>query len=467
MKSVTLLLVVACCLASATIAPRLKGAKHSVQQTPPAGLTDFLTGLVKGLEENSNSPGACSGDLVNANNDVMAVSSDVQRIVGGDEMAILQLITDVQALYTTLAGSNSDCHWSALIAEFKSLATSAGQEQILKNVMGNMGAIFSDAEDLANCPTNWVVCGYDVAQIFSMVFNWKIQVPQSEFNLRQASTFLSGFISGIETPGSDGTCVTDVEGLSGLADNIIADVEKAFGGNIAAALEAFTDIKKLLSDVEGFNGDCDLSGLVSALENLGTTAGWVAVAKNFIANLGTIESDASAFTTCTTSPGQCGYSLGEILRLTLGWSLGPTASLQSTPEGSWFEGFLQGLQSSPNASNECVSNLNAMGPVFQNVISDLENVATDFTLVFQLISDAKTLLADFEGLNSPCNISDLLDVLQSLSTSAGINTLINNFKLNVGTIMQDAPAIMNCSASVTTCGENVGVILRLVLGWSI
>ena len=260
--------------------------------------------------------------------------------------------------------------------------------------------------------------------------------------------------------------MTDVEGLSGLLDTIVADVEKAMGGNIAAAIDAFTNVKKLFGEIEGFNSDCDLTGLLSAFEALASPAGWVKVATNFMDNMSTITSAAAAFEQCGTEPQQCGFSVGEILRLTLGWGLGPIPSLKNV-ESSWFDAFLSGLQNDPNSISECATDLEGLNTIVAQIITDIEKVASDYAVVFQLIADAKTFIGDLQTFQAPCNVPELLTILQSLTTPAGVTTVVNNFKLNIATIMSDVPAIMNCSSDVTTCGQNAGIVVRLVLGWSI
>ena len=439
-----------------------------LRQTPApvTDIMDVITGLIKGLELDTNSPGACANDLTNSEDDIQSVISDVTRIIGGDEMAIMQLLTDGEALISTLTGSNTDCKWSSLLAEFKTLSTEAGQKQILANVMANAGSLFADAKGLANCPTDLTGCGFQIAQIFRLVFNWGIQTPAPHVTLRQASSFLSGLLTGIETPGSNGACSSDVNGVGSLVDSIISEVESAVSGNIADAIEAFSNVKKLLADVKGFNGDCNFTGLLSTLESLATPSGWVSVATNVMTNLSTITSDATALETCTSNAQTCGYSIGEIIRLTLGWSLGPT-TLRQTSATTWIDGFLQGLQDNPNSPSECASDLTGLVTLVNQIVADIQKVASDYTVVFQLISDAKTLVQDLNNYSTPCNVPDLISVLKSLTTPAGVTAVVNNFKMNIATIMMDAPALANCSADLTTCGLNAGTIVRLVLGWSI
>ena len=453
----------------ATLLVVLLGLTCGKLRQTPAPVTDIMdvvTGLIKGLELDTNSPGACANDLTSSEDDIQAVISDVTRIIGGDEMAIMQLLTDGESLISTLTGSNTDCKWSSLLTEFESLATEAGQKQILANVMANAGSLFADAKGLASCPTDLTGCGFQIGQIFRLVFNWGIQTPAPRVTLRQASGFLSGLLSGIETPGSNGACATDVNGVGSLVDTIVKEVESAVTGNVADAIEAFSNIKKLLNDVKNFNGDCNFTGLLSKIESLATPTGWMSIVSNVMSNLGAITSDATALENCTSNAQTCGYSIGEILRLTLGWGLGPT-TLRQAAATTFFDSFLQGLQNNPNSPSECATDLTGLAALVSQIVADIQKVASDYTVVFQLISDAKTFVTDLDNYAAPCNVPDLISVLQSLTTPAGVTNVVNNFKMNIATIMMDAPALANCSADLTTCGLNAGTIVRLVLGWSI
>lgn len=319
MKSISLLFLALLACNSATVLPNLR----SHRQTSPTALQAFLDGLVQGLQMDSNSPGACSADLINANDEIMAVVADAQKIIAGDETYLFQLISDAGKVVDTLEASNSDCQWTTLIDEIKGLSTAAGRTQILSNVMKNISGIMSYAEQLPQCPTNWAICGYNVAEIFSLIFNWKITVPNTSF--------------------------------------------------------------------------------------------------------------------------------------------------KASPEASWLDGLLQGLQTSPNAANECVSDLNGLAPQVQTIVAEVKSLVATGNIagIMTIIANAKQLMNSVEGVAAPCNLDQLMTTLESLNTPAGVTNLVSNIKSNFGSIAANVPAVLNCGSNVTSCGESVGVIVRLALSWSI
>lgn len=317
MKSISLLFLALLACNSVTALPNIR----SNRQSSTSAIQAFLGGLVQGLQMDSNSQGACSTDLINANDEIMAVVADVQKIIAGNELYVVQLISDAGKVVDILEASNSDCQWTTLINEIKGLSTAAGRTQILSNVMKNISGIMSYAEQLPQCPTNWAICGYNVAEIFSLIFNWKITVP----------------------------------------------------------------------------------------------------------------------------------------------------SFKASPEASWFDGLLQGLQTSPNAANECVSDLNGLAPQVQTIVAEVKSLVASGNIagIMTIIANAKQLMNSVDGLAAPCNIDQLLSTLESLNTPAGVTAFLGNIKSNFGTIATNVPAVLNCGSNVTSCGESVGVIVRLALSWSI
>ena len=402
---------------AATLLIVLLGVACSKLSQKPAPVTDIMgviTGLIKGLELDSNSPGACANDLTTSMDYIHAVISDITRIIGGNEMAIMQLLTDVKALISTLTNPNSDCKWNSLLTQFESLSTEAGWKQILVNVMANAGSLFDCAKGLATCPTDLTGCGFQLAQIFRLVFNWGIQTPTPRVTLRQTSSFLGGFLTGIETPGSNSVCASDVSSLGSLVGSIAKEVESAVTGNATDATAAFSNIKKLLSDVKGFNDDCNFTGLLSKIESLATPTGWVKVAGNVVSHLNSITSDAKALKHCTSNAQTCGYSLGEILRLTLGWGLGPTA-LRQTSATAWFGGFLQGSQDNTNSFSQRASDLNGLATFASQIVTDIQKSASDYLGVFQRIRDTRKT-------NSDLSTSQLNSVLEHSEKNQEVET---------------------------------------------
>lgn len=321
MKSISLLFLVLLTFNSATILPNLMAAKAAYRQTSTSAIQAFLDGLVQGLELDSNSPGACSTDLINANDEIMAVVADAQKIIAGDETYLFQLISDAGKVVDTLEASNSDCQWTTLINEIKGLGTAAGRTQILGNVMKNISAITSYAEQLPQCPTNWAICGYNVAEIFSLIFNWKISVPLTQAG--PAVSWFDGLLQGLQTsPNAANVCVSDINGFAPQVQTIITEVKSIIStGNIADVFTLIANAKQLLTSVEGLAAPCNLPQLLSALQALKTPQGVSDFLSNLKANFGAISANVPAVLNCSSNVASCGESVGEIVRLALQWSI--------------------------------------------------------------------------------------------------------------------------------------------------
>jgi len=318
MKSTALLFLVLLTFNSATVLPNLLAVK-AYRQTALTDIQAFLDGLVQGLQMDTNSPGACSADLINANDEIMAVVADAQKIIGGNEAYLFQLISDAGKVVDTLEASNSDCQWTTLINEIKGLGTAAGRTQILGNVIKNISGITSYAEQLPQCPTNWAICGYNVAEIFSLIFNWKITVPLAS----PATSWLDGLLQGLQTsPNAANVCVSDINGFAPQVQTIVAEVKSILAtGNIADVLTLYANAKQLLASVEGVAAPCNLPQLLAALQALQTPQGATAFLSNLKANFGAIAANVPAVLNCSSNVTGCGESVGVIVRLALQWSI--------------------------------------------------------------------------------------------------------------------------------------------------
>jgi hypothetical protein len=289
-----------------------------------------------------------------------------------------------------------------------------------------------------------------------------------------ATAFIQGFVNGVETPGNNGACVTDVNGMEPLFIDIYTNVKAVIGGNYFDILSLVSEVKTAWTDIEGFNGDCDVNGLISVIESLGTLQGWANVAENFMANIQTITTDAGAFLSCPSEAEQCGESLGEILRLTLGWGLGSTSSapkskpVRDTNLTAWVQAFINGLEVDPSANNVCGTDLLGMSSNFEALYQDILSLSQgNVASMIALAADAKTLWSKLQAFSSPCNLPALETTLQGLTTPTGITALIGNITRNWSSIATDAQTVQNCAANVAACGQSAGEIIQLVLGWGI
>jgi hypothetical protein len=431
---------------------------------------NFTSGLITGLEADANSPGACAKDLTGAEGNVADLISAVTSFIGGNQASLFTIITSGEALLKAVEGSSDDCDFSTLTAFFESLTTDAGREKAIAAILGNMSGIMTDAKALTTCSTNLYTCGFTLGNLFKLITGWSVTM---ESGYVSTTAFLQGFVSGVEVPGSNGACVTDVNGMEPLFDEIYKNVVAVIGGDYLDVLDLVSEIKTAYSDITGFGSDCNVNGLVSVIESLGTLQGWSTVAENFMANFDTISTDAAAFLQCPSEAQQCGHSLGEILRLTLGWGLGSTSTpmtkkFRETNFTTWVQAFINGLEANPSANNVCATDLMSLSGNFESIYQDILSLEGGNTgALIALGADLKQLYTNLKAFSSPCNLQALETTLAGLMTPSGVTALIGNITRNWSSIATDAKNVQNCSADVAACGEGAGEIIQLVLGWGI
>lgn len=473
MRLTSLTLLLLCGLAVSSTIPSRMGVKphQKVRQAPFPQVMNFTDGLISGLEADANSPGACAKDLTGAEGNVEDLVSAITSYIGGNQAALFDILTSGEALIKAVEGSSDDCDFSKLTAFFQSLSTSSGREAALVAIMGNLGGLTADAKALTTCSTNIYTCGFTIGNMFKLLTGWSVTMERGYVS---ASAFIQGFVNGVEVPGNNGACVTDVNGMEPLFEDIYNNVKSVIGGNYLDILSLVSEVKTAWTDIEGFNGDCNVNGLITVIESLGTLQGWTNVAENFMANFATISSDASAFLSCPSEAEQCGESLGEILRLTLGWGLGSSSRLPAAKPvrdsnfSAWVQAFINGLEVDPSANNVCGTDLLSMSSNFEAIYQDIISLSQGNTAsLIALAADAKTLWSKLQAFSSPCNLPELETTLQNLATPTGITALIGNITRNWSTIETDAKNVQNCAADVATCGQSAGELIQLVLGWGI
>jgi hypothetical protein len=464
--------VLLCGLALSSTIPNRMGlkARSKVYQEPFPQVMNFTSGLIAGLEADANSPGACAKDLTGAEGNVVDLYSAVSSFIGGNQAALFEILTSGEALIKAVEGSSSDCDFSTLVTFFESLSTSAGRDKALTNIIGNLGGLTEDAKALTTCSANVYTCGFTIGNMFKLLTGWSVTM---EYGYVSASDFIQGFVSGVEVPGSNGACITDVNGMEPLFEDIYNNAVAVIGGNYLDILSLVGEVKTAWDDIEGFDGDCNVNGLITVIESLGTLQGWETVAENFMANFGTISTAAPAFLSCPSAPQQCGYSLGEILRLTLGWGLGPNTSaapkrVRDSNVTAWVQAFINGLETDPSSNNICGTDLLSLSSNFESLYQDIISLSQgNVAAGIALYADAKQLWSKLQAFSSPCNLPELESILEGITTPQGIMSIVGNVSRNWSTISADLKTIQACSVDAAACGTACGSLVQETLGWGI
>lgn len=118
--------------------------------------------------------------------------------------------------------------------------------------------------------------------------------------------FSIGVLDGLDGSHS-GTCSKD---LGALSDDLIA---------FSSALD------HLFQGIKLYEGTCTFDGLGEHITDLMRTTGYSQLAANYFTNMGEISAALGTLGDCSADYSKCGNSLGEVVRLLIGWSLQPKA----------------------------------------------------------------------------------------------------------------------------------------------
>ena len=283
-----------------------------------------------------------------------------------------------------------------------------------------------------------------------------------------AFAFLEGLMQGLEVnPSNPGACATELQSLSGLLSEVVKQVESIAGGNGSWGTFA-KEMGELIDKVEGFNSDCNFSGLISTLESFATPTGLLTLLKNAFNNLDTLKTDSKALENCPSDWETCGKNVGAIFRTLTGWNLNAQRLRSVNDAVEFFGGLVSGLQKNPDSPDACITNLNTLNSDFNQIISEVQKfLGGNVFVITTIIEDVKNIVAKLDGFAGDCNISGLEGILEGLVTPQGWQQLITNYIANSATINSDFEGVLKCSSDYKSCGQDIGTIFKLVLGWGI
>lgn len=295
--------------------------------------------------------------------------------------------------------------------------------------------------------------------------------PQVRMDQNDAFEFLDGLMKGLEAnPNSPGECATELSSLSGLLSKVVNDVDSIVSGNDVWGQFA-KDMGELIEKVEGFNSDCNFSGLISKIESFLTPTGIIELLKNVFENIDSLKDEISGLGSCPDNWETCGENVGKILREVIGWSLNHKLNKKLALKSdltNFFDGMIAGLADN-NSNDACLQDLSSVKSDFDEILDNIKKVFSgDIFVISKVFDEAEDLLKKLGSFSDECNLSQLGTILDSLLTVNGWEQLLKNYISNASTINSDVSGIVNnCSSDWTTCGNDAGSIVRLVLGWTL
>lgn len=278
----------------------------------PMAPLNFTLGLAAGLEVDQQEAGPCLASVGQVVGFVGNIETDIGALIDQHGSAGL-LAIHISELVTAIVNSVPLCQYTTIFPALEQLTW----QQVLKNAAAHVTVLKANGLNLGACKTNAYSCGQSLGKIFRYLFAWGIYAPQ-----QSPGNFFSGLFQGLEnTPNGADKCVEDLTNLQGLWTQTMQDITNLVSGDVAASFAVIADFKSLLSALQGDSQDCNLPQLGVTLSGLLTPQGVTQLVSNFQANMEGILQASAGLSNCGSNESACGYSVGEVLRLVLGWGI--------------------------------------------------------------------------------------------------------------------------------------------------
>ena len=113
----------------------------------------------------------CNKDITALATDVQDVYWAVQRVIAGDEMALMALLNDVKGTMADFNTTKTDCNFSDLTFKLKELTSSGWESIIMGRIMENVGELMSNLQTLTGgCDAK--SCGAAVGDTLKIIVDW-------------------------------------------------------------------------------------------------------------------------------------------------------------------------------------------------------------------------------------------------------------------------------------------------------
>lgn len=284
------------------------------------GIFNLTQGFLIGLEADSKHPGPCYQAIAGLSNDFEAIASDISRISKGDEAAVTQLFTDVTGTVHDIRAFNGTCDIAALEAQIKALLTPEGAKIISENYLKHVIAINRDISTVKDCSANYYNCGKAAGEIFRDIVGWNLNIVQAKLPKNNIESFINGLITGLDKNGID-TCSTSLTKLNSYANELAENIKKAVKGDTSVVPSLIINLKQVRSEHKKVMASCDFNSFIEDVKNALTPDGTKEFMMNIMLNHAKIQSFIKSFETCSANTSKCGFDLGQLVQLLLGYSI--------------------------------------------------------------------------------------------------------------------------------------------------
>jgi len=138
----------------------------------------------------------------------------------------------------------------------------------------------------------------------------------------QIGAFYTGLVQGLQLNSTNaGPCAEALIAAENDINAFVSDFLQMVSGDEKAVTYFLLDGKDVLGDFQASGALCNWPSLGTAAQALTTSAGQATLVMSFSVNLGVFLLDFQQLGVCGSQWNSCGFTVGELLRMTLSWGI--------------------------------------------------------------------------------------------------------------------------------------------------
>ena len=287
--------------------------------------------------------------------------------------------------------------------------------------------------------------------------------------------FSQGFLQGVETnPSAPSQCGQDLSTALSHSESIVLDLQGLISKTSGSFTNLVLDLEAGWNYVKPISTNCHFEPLIAQLKQLMSPDGARILFINYYKNIKVISENLQEVEECGSDYNACGNSSGEIFKLLVGWTLDGRLHSEaiygdaSTDYIQIVKGFVDGLQATPGAASICYKDANLLLGNLESFVVDLAEVFMGSSgSLMKLLNSYKALVKNVPDLNTECNVEVLFEQLADLMGPNGLVNLYKRYNINQETVNNDLAVVSVCADDFFACGQGLGNLVSLLVGWTI
>lgn len=298
----------------------------------------------------------------------------------------------------------------------------------------------------------------------------------ARYNLGSTSeevlAFSKGFVQGVEAnPAVPSQCGKDLAIALETSSTLVADIKDVLDGVQGAFTKLVVDFQSSSQNFAPIESDCNFSALEIQLKNLLSPNGVNTLFTNYFRNIQAISESVQELDDCSSDYFTCGQSAGTVFRLLVGWTLNGSLHLEysgitTSDYVQMIKGIVKGLEA--GQATQCSADLNVLITNSDDLVTDIENIINGVSgSIVKFVNDFDSYTREFPDLYTLCNLEGLVNEIANLMGPNGFMQVFTKYMQNQETITGDLAMVKDCASDYYMCGESLGEVVTLLLGWSI